>query len=284
MLDSGAGPPKGMVVRAAGNTVFRKQDRRYLEFDRNEPVAGPVVEWVSSRTNGGLSNYWTGAVPRFAPEDFTEGAQVDERYRWPLSYDDLADYYRIAEEALVVTAGVPFENIPPNVSRFVYTAATRLAGVRRQGRPKWPSSRIDSVGQGNALDDQVARHRIQQLPLHHQGSGSIRSSGTHPISACDSTQLESRLGPSRVGRLHRPALRPTSIGPRSRCRRGCRGHRLHRPAASFGVAGLSERVGKLARRCRPVSARSSEGMVDRSTLAFDDSTGSSAVRVSGAVR
>ncbi len=118
MLDSGAAAPKGMVVRAAGNTLYRRQDLHLLERDRNEQIPGQPLDWVSSRTNGGLSNYWTAAVPRFAPEDFTEGALLDERYLWPITYDDLAVYYRMAEQALVVTAGLPIDNIPPNDSSF----------------------------------------------------------------------------------------------------------------------------------------------------------------------
>jgi choline dehydrogenase-like flavoprotein len=49
-----------------------------------------------------LSNYWTGAVPRFAPEDFEEGARLDERYRWPVGYADLEPYYTYAERLLEV--------------------------------------------------------------------------------------------------------------------------------------------------------------------------------------
>ena len=44
---------------------------------------------------GGLSNQWTGAVPRFCAEDFTAGEQVHEKYRWPVTYSDLAPYYKL---------------------------------------------------------------------------------------------------------------------------------------------------------------------------------------------
>jgi choline dehydrogenase-like flavoprotein len=43
-------------------------------------------------------------VPRFAPEDFSDGERLDERYRWPLNYDDLAPHYAEAERVLEVTA------------------------------------------------------------------------------------------------------------------------------------------------------------------------------------
>src|SRR3954454_11968907 len=78
MLDSGVHAPRGAVVRAGGNTLFRAVDRRQLETDRRAPTVGDNVEGWSSRSHGGLSNYWTGAVPRFAPDDFTEGGAIDE--------------------------------------------------------------------------------------------------------------------------------------------------------------------------------------------------------------
>ena len=62
-----------------------RQGRRQHDLpaaSRSELVGRPLgqprpaadVEWHSSLSLGGLSNYWTAAVPRFAPSDFTEGA------------------------------------------------------------------------------------------------------------------------------------------------------------------------------------------------------------------
>jgi choline dehydrogenase-like flavoprotein len=53
---------------------------------------------------GGLSNFWTGAVPRFAPEDFTEGQRLHERYVWPITYPELAPYYEQVERYMEITA------------------------------------------------------------------------------------------------------------------------------------------------------------------------------------
>jgi choline dehydrogenase-like flavoprotein len=53
---------------------------------------------------GGLSNQWTGAVPRFCADDFTAGEQVHEKFRWPVNYDELAPFYEIAERTMRVTA------------------------------------------------------------------------------------------------------------------------------------------------------------------------------------
>jgi choline dehydrogenase-like flavoprotein len=101
MLESGQVFPSGLVVRAFGRNLFRKwapDDEGYAFVASGDPD----TEWQNALLPGGLSNYWTGAVPRFAPEDFYEGERLHERYRWPLSYADLAAYYTRAERLLGV--------------------------------------------------------------------------------------------------------------------------------------------------------------------------------------
>jgi hypothetical protein len=43
-------------------------------------------------------------VPRFCAEDFTAGEQIHEKYRWPVTYSDIAAYYEIAERTMQITA------------------------------------------------------------------------------------------------------------------------------------------------------------------------------------
>ena len=52
-----------------------------LAEHRHDASTDEDVVWVSSLSLGGLSNYWTSAIPRYAPEDFIDGARIDERYR-----------------------------------------------------------------------------------------------------------------------------------------------------------------------------------------------------------
>ena len=80
--------------------------------------SAPAVEWYSSQSLGGLSNYWTAAVPRFAPHDFDDAARLDDRYRWPVRYEDLVVHYERAERLLTVTAGAPIPGVPANVARY----------------------------------------------------------------------------------------------------------------------------------------------------------------------
>ena len=120
LLDAGQRAPRGLIVKAAGNTLIRRMGWAEYSTDRQDPATDPGIDWVSSLSLGGLSNYWTAAVPRFAAQDFTDGARLDERYRWPVGYDDLSPYYERAERALTVTAGDPINGVPPNVARFRY--------------------------------------------------------------------------------------------------------------------------------------------------------------------
>jgi len=117
VLDAGHHAPGGVVVRAGGNTLLRRMAWADYRADRLDPTSAPGVEWYSSLSLGGLSNYWTAAVPRFAPADFTEGARLDDRYRWPVGYDALVPFYEIAERALALTAGPAIPGVPSNVAR-----------------------------------------------------------------------------------------------------------------------------------------------------------------------
>jgi choline dehydrogenase-like flavoprotein len=101
MLESGDAYPAGLILRAFGRNLFRKWAPPH-EGQSYVASGDPTTEWHSALTPGGLSNYWTGAVPRFTPEDFFEGERLHARYRWPLDYIDLAPYYTQAEQILGV--------------------------------------------------------------------------------------------------------------------------------------------------------------------------------------
>jgi choline dehydrogenase-like flavoprotein len=129
LLDSGTRAPAGVVVKAAGRTMFRWVDRRPLYVNRQVSATDPNTEWYSSLSLGGLTNYWTGAVPRFAPDDFTEGARLDERYEWPIRYEDLKPYYPIAERLLRPTGGLLIPTVPPGETAFSAPLRREWIGV-----------------------------------------------------------------------------------------------------------------------------------------------------------
>ncbi len=114
LLESGLHSPDGLLVRMFGRNVFRKADSHgYEERKRHIASADTHALWYANLSPGGLSNQWTGAVPRFAPEDFHEGERLHECYRWPVSYAELIPYYEEAERLLCVT-GEPADlpNLP----------------------------------------------------------------------------------------------------------------------------------------------------------------------------
>jgi glucose dehydrogenase len=103
LLESGASEPSGLLVRAGGRNLFRKTPELLNEPDY-VTSGHPSTTWYRTRQPGGLSNQWTGAVPRFAPDDFSDGQRLDQRYRWPLDYEHLEPFYQRAERLLGITA------------------------------------------------------------------------------------------------------------------------------------------------------------------------------------
>ena len=103
MLESGTEFPRGFLLRLGGRNLFRLLPE--VSEDGNHTISGdPRTLCYARLAPGGLSNSWTGGVPRFAPEDFTEGERLHERYRWPVTYPELAPYYEKVERYLEISA------------------------------------------------------------------------------------------------------------------------------------------------------------------------------------
>ena len=90
-------------MRAFGHNLFRRTPELANEIEYVSS-GHPGTTWYRTLAPGGLSNQWTGAVPRFAPGDFFDGERLHERYRWPLDYEDLEPFYERAERLLRITA------------------------------------------------------------------------------------------------------------------------------------------------------------------------------------
>src|SRR4029453_19348067 len=82
MLESGTEDPAGLLLRARGRTLLRRAPPALSDPDRFVRSGHPGTCWYEHLQPGGLSNQWTGAVPRFAPQDFTDGERLGEQYRW----------------------------------------------------------------------------------------------------------------------------------------------------------------------------------------------------------
>jgi len=142
LLESGATLPQGMLVRLMGRNLFRRTYTERMEDGNAHASAdGVSPEWWYDLSPGGLSNHWTGAVPRFAPEDFHEGERLHERYRWPVSYGDLLPYYAQVERLLSLSSDskdVP--NLP--AGQPVY---------RRSLSPDWESVAAQATCRGQGM-------------------------------------------------------------------------------------------------------------------------------------
>lgn len=139
ILESGTAFSKGFLLRAMGKTVLRCKPP--LESrERHVSSGDPQSEWHHSLAPGGLSNHWTGAVPRFAPEDFHEGARLHEMYRWPITYEDIAPYYPDVERLLQITAD------PRAVSNLPASLSTHRCSLPKDWQVV--SAKMGSQGQG----------------------------------------------------------------------------------------------------------------------------------------
>src|ERR1700726_3080437 len=72
MLETGEGIQRGTLARVAGRNLYRRLPamRKATGF----VIPGdPETNLEYTYALGGLSNQWTGAVPRFCAEDFTAG-------------------------------------------------------------------------------------------------------------------------------------------------------------------------------------------------------------------
>ena len=89
---------------------------------------------------GGLSNQWTGAVPRCCADDFTVGEKEHEKYRWPVSLQLLST--SSTPPAWCPKSGTPVVDIEilvegvttcPECERVVQVVDGRIRGHRLPG-------------------------------------------------------------------------------------------------------------------------------------------------------
>jgi len=105
LLDSGSERSAlGLTVRLCGFTVLKY--RRPLKKRELVATGDPTAELFEDLAAGGLTNHWSCAVPRFAPEDFADAERAGEVFRWPIGYDDVAPWYDEVEPLLHI-AGSP---------------------------------------------------------------------------------------------------------------------------------------------------------------------------------
>ena len=90
---------RGITLRVGGFT-FGKLQGKFEEREGVVRTGDPQAELFEVLAPGGLSNFWSCAVPRFSPEDFADAARVGEEQTWPLGYEDLVPWYEKVEPLL----------------------------------------------------------------------------------------------------------------------------------------------------------------------------------------
>jgi choline dehydrogenase-like flavoprotein len=96
---------RGLTVRVGGFTVLKSR-RPLKQREGFRSTADPNAEISEDIAPGGLTNHWSCAVPRFAPEDFADAKRGGEAYVWPIEYEDIASWYDRVEPLLCI-AGSP---------------------------------------------------------------------------------------------------------------------------------------------------------------------------------
>ena len=144
MLESGTSLPEGLLLRLGRRNFFRRAPQAGEE-GRHLVSGDPRTVCYVKLAPGGLSNCWTGAVLRFAPEDFTEGGRLHERYVWPVTYSDLAPHYEKVERYIGVSGDT--HDVPQLPAGFVtyeehlpddWKDVARAAGKHGQGLTTYP--------------------------------------------------------------------------------------------------------------------------------------------------
>jgi choline dehydrogenase-like flavoprotein len=164
LLDAGLHAPRGLVARVAGRTVWRSKGWADYAQHRLDAGSDPDVVWFSSLALGGLSNYWTAAVPRYAPEDFTDGERIDERYAWPVGYDDLEPWYSLVEDHMGLTAGEPILGVPEGRSRHHHELPPDWGNVARRARSNGDGMGATPMARSNPT--MIARRGTEYSSYH----------------------------------------------------------------------------------------------------------------------
>jgi choline dehydrogenase-like flavoprotein len=169
------------------------------DLDPNFPA------WIC-KTVGGTTVHWAAASLRFQPHEFkalttygrVQGANLDD---WPISYEDLAPYYDLAEDKMGVTGTNGIPRLPGNNNYHVLAAGAKKVGYKdyhtgnmainsrvRDGRPacrqlgfcmsgcaigaKW-STLYTEVPKAEATGNYELRPESMVIRINHDASGKV---------------------------------------------------------------------------------------------------------------
>lgn len=107
---------------------------------------------------GGTTTHWSGATPRFKPHELrarsvygrVDGANVLD---WPISYDDLAPYYDLAEKAMGSTHVHGRPPLPANNNYKVFANGAEKAGYRFYATGPYATNAEEYDGRPASIQD-----------------------------------------------------------------------------------------------------------------------------------
>ena len=159
LLEAGAeGDSDGLTLRLGGVTLAKRK-RTLQQRPGVKRTGNAEAQLFEELAPGGLSNHWSCAVPRFAPEDFEDARRAGEEQTWPLDYADLAPWYDRVEPLLHIS-GAP--------DGSAQLPAPRVRHVRRLGSDWQPlCSRASEQGR-----------TIRAMPYAYGADSTLTRSGT----------------------------------------------------------------------------------------------------------
>jgi choline dehydrogenase-like flavoprotein len=111
--------------------LIREAAESYDGRDSSKP-------WVFRLAFGGSSNCWWACAPRLLPEDFRLRSTYGVGRDWPISYDDLEEYYCDAEQLMAVSG--PADGSPYPRSRPYPQPPHRFSAPDREFKRRFPTS------------------------------------------------------------------------------------------------------------------------------------------------
>jgi choline dehydrogenase-like flavoprotein len=127
---------RGELREHAWQLAHRDELERQSEAAINSDQS--AKRWIFRVAFGGSSNCWWACTPRFLPEDFRLQTTYGVGRDWPLSYDDLEEYYCAAEELMAVSG--PADGSPYPRSRPYPQPAHRFSDPDRLLKQRFPDA------------------------------------------------------------------------------------------------------------------------------------------------
>jgi choline dehydrogenase-like flavoprotein len=130
LLEAGrADAARGLTVQLRGVRVMRVHRPLPPRSERVIMTGDPGTMLCEEVSPGGLTNHWSGAVPRFSRDDFLDARRAGDAYVWPIDYEELAPWYDRVEPMLhIAGSGADVHQLP----------AGKVSHVRPLGRSWGP--------------------------------------------------------------------------------------------------------------------------------------------------